>query len=366
MTALVCLARDLAEATRSIDWDASKVDGLVRQILTVRSDASVDELDASLSVLAERVAASRPDDGDGVAHVAITGGSLIEAGAPPHALAEALLHKLPPVLTAARAFANECLREIADPENAEVDDPHPIAEVDGIVISRTLFRAKLTNDRAGGCALAYLQSWALPAVAAWTRDRGVLARAVGDTDLVAAAAAMRESEAYFVDCLLGTELEASWLVALPLLGRAFDVRVDGIVRNWDAHALLADALDAYGVPAFRNDRDVLDALRSEHGAQQDASVRGTWNMYSYRASRFDLARGADVPLDAWVWGEGAPRDVPTFGGRRALLLGPPSVERQWSAGRVFSKLLASVRVERELPRDEVRHILAAMREHGDP
>jgi hypothetical protein len=298
------------------------------------------------------------EDADGVAHVAITAGSLVEAGAPPRPLGESMVACLPPLLAAARRFADACLAELEDPGDVE---GQAIAEVDGMAIPRGLFRAQLDRDRAGGAALAHLDLWTLPAIAAWTRDRELLARVVRDEGLVSLAASLRRSDAYFLDCLLGVELDAEWLVVLPLLGRAFDVRVDGIVRNWDAHALLADALHARGVAVTRNAIEVLDALRAHASVPSHSSVRGTWNLYSFRAAAYDLARGAEVPTDVWVWGEGGARDIPRFRGRRTLLLGPASIERGWNAGRVFSELLAEVTVMRESEGPAVAQMLREMR-----
>jgi hypothetical protein len=265
---------------------------------------------------------------------------------------------LPPVLAAARRFADACLDELEDPDDVA---GHAIAEVDGVAIPRALFRAHLDQDRAGGAALAHLELWTLPAIAAWTRDRELLARVGEDEGLVSLAGSLRQSDAYFLDVLLGVELDAEWLVVLPLLGRAFDVRIDGIVRNWDAHALLADALHGCGVAVTPNAIEVLDALRAHGSVPSHSSVRGTWNLYSFRAAAYDLARGAEVPTDVWVWGEGRPRDIPRFRGRRTLLLGPATIERGWNAGRVFSELLAEVTVTREVEGSAVAEMLREMR-----
>jgi hypothetical protein len=227
--------------------------------------------------------------------------------------------------------------------------------VDDVPIPWTVFRAQLEADRGGGAALAYLRSWVLPAVAAWTSDRSILVRAIHDENLVSRAAAMRRSDAQFLDCLLGAELDAEWLVILVREARAFDVKVDGIVRNWDLHALLADALRTHGVSVRETAPAALDALRTSHAAPKGAFVRGTWDMYTFRAASSDLT---NVPHDFWVWGEGSPRDVPPFNGKKTLLLGPATVARTWSAGRVFSKLLANVHVARE--RSDAPALLASM------
>lgn len=361
MTTIAASAAALAEATRGINWSAETVGALVKQILAASRRASKSELDGALAVLVARLRDARLADADGVAHVAITGGSLVEAGASPRPLGEVLLDRMPDVLEAARRFATTLLAAFPEPQDdEEVDDP--LVEVDQRAVPREVFVENLPNDREGGTALSHLSQWCLPSIAAWSRDREVLLRAKRDPRLVASARSMCDSDAYFVGVLLGAALDELWTVLLPVVGRGFDVRVDGLVRNFDLHLLLAEALATKGVPVAKNDRAVIANLRKDDAAPKGASVRGSFNLYSWQAAGFDLADGGRVPHDVWVWGEGAPRDVPLFDGVRTLLIGPASMQRGWNAGRTFARLFADVSIQREWSRDEVQTALGRLRD----
>jgi hypothetical protein len=61
-----------------------------------------------------------------------------------------------------------------------------------------------------------------------------------------------------------------------------------------------------------------------------------------------------------VWNEGAPADVLPFEGVRVLLLGPPSVTRNWNAVRRFPHMTGELVPERTLTPDEVRDWLARL------
>jgi hypothetical protein len=316
-------------------------------------------LDAALDVLLDRLIHSRPEDCDGVAHVAITAGSLVEGGASARRLAEVLLAKVPEVLRSARRYADLCLRDLPEPgEDTEEDEEDGFTVVDGRTISHEVFRAHLAADRAGGCSVAYLRLWVLPTVAALTRDREMLLSAVTDPQVVGAAAAMADSDASWLDMLLGVEQDQAWIVLCPPQGRGFRVVLDGIVDNFTLHALLAAALVPLGIPGQANAPEVIAFLRGESESCPVDHITGSWNLYDYRAAGLKLTRPMEVPQSTWVWGEGRPRDVPRFEGIRTLVIGPAAYQRSWSAGRTFAALPADIRVSEELPAAQVRSLIA--------
>src|SRR6187551_2719916 len=104
MSAPAKLAQEVCDGTRGVDWDAQRVDVAVKALLKCRT-APPAELAEALDALVERLEASEPEDNDGVAHVAITAGTLVEYGQPPERLGEALLVKLPGLLRGARRCA---------------------------------------------------------------------------------------------------------------------------------------------------------------------------------------------------------------------------------------------------------------------
>jgi len=341
--------RELTTAVSGIDWNASGVQQCVDAILPRVRSASTEDLDAALALIVERLRQYDVEDADGTAHVAITGGTIVENGAAPEPLAEVLLEKLPSVLNAARRYADTCLADPRSPaEFPDDEDLNVVAEVDQRPILREVFTEYLSQDRPGAAALAYLEQWVMPAITCWTRSRGWLVRATNDRELATLAERMSNSSAHWLNILFGVQLEEPWLVLCPTESRGFRVLLDGITSNFDLHALLAAELVVRGIPGDANPEAVV-AYLAGHGAEPDRNyVAGTWNLYEYRAVSYDLNHSDQVPTKHWVWGEGVPNDVPMLDGQRILLVGPASIRRQWSLGRMFSALPCRVSVHEEL------------------
>jgi hypothetical protein len=361
---LVRHADALVRAVDGIDWNAADVETCCRALLFHAETAASSDKAAALEVLVARLARSRVDDADGVAHVALSAGTLVESGAPPRPLGEVLLARIPDVLASARRYADLCLADTVDsPKSTEHEDgdhDDAVTEVDGHAIARVKFRSHLGDDRAGGAALAYLRAWVLPTVAALTRDRELLLRTIADERLAELVSAMRDSDAHWLDVLLGAQMGVEWLVLCPVESRGFRVALDGIVGNFDLHALLADALVPRGIAGERNPIDVIARVRGETSVSSRDFVTGTWNLYTARAAGFDLGDPRAAPVGTWVWGEGLPRDVPAVNGVRTLLVGPPAYARTWSISRTFSALPARIDVVREIDRAEVDAALGGL------
>jgi hypothetical protein len=197
-------------------------------------------------------------------------------------------------------------------------------------------------------------------VAALTRDRALLSRAAGDAAFGAAARTMENSEASWLHVLTGVELDATWQVLVPLHERGFEVLIDGVVSNFDLHALLVEELVPRGIPGVRNPSDVIAVVRGDGNECRRNYVTGSWNLYTFRAAGRDLSEPRHVPHQHWVWGEGQPRDVPDADGVKTLIVGPTALERSWSVGRTFAALRARVEVTGEMTRDAVRATLARL------
>lgn len=87
---VVAIAEELARAVDGAQWDAARVGRVCQDLASAARRASPAELAAALDHLVDRLERARPDDADGVAHVAISGGTLVERGAPPRRLGEVL------------------------------------------------------------------------------------------------------------------------------------------------------------------------------------------------------------------------------------------------------------------------------------
>lgn len=360
---LLKAARALTSDVGGVDWDAAAVQADVNALLASVQKASPSALASALDILVERLGRARIEDADGVAHVAISAGTLVELGAPPGPLAAVLVDKLPDILVAARRYADRCLADL--PADKDDEDVEPIVEVDNRPIPIDVFRAHLSADRPGASALHRLREWVLPAVASLTRDRAALRLACADPELRQRAAALRDSEAHWLDILLGVELDATWLVLCPLVERGFRLSIDGVATNFVLHTLVAEALTARGIAGARPPAQLVAFLEGRADKPRVNYVEGIWNFYSWRAAAEDLKAPHDVPHALWIWNEGEPRDVPTFEGTRTLLVGPPAVKRTWSASRPFAALSSRVSVEHELDPEEVRGLIARMKESAN-
>ncbi|MFC9898027.1 hypothetical protein ACFVMC_30425 [Nocardia sp. NPDC127579] len=363
MTDIVTAARDLVQVVDGADWELARVQA-AQDTLYAALDAGAGDPAEAFAVLLDRVVRSHVDDADGVAHVAITAGALVEAGSSARALGDAVLPKLVPVLRAARRYGDWCLSQL--PPRTDVLDEDDRAEsmieaalhVDERPIPRDVFRAGMAADRPGATSLYWLRKWVLPTVAALTRDRVVLERAVADPELVVATHAVAGAGAHSLDILLGVELDRTWLVLCPLQNRAFRVVVDGVADNFTLHVLLADALGRYGIPTADNPPELFDYVRGTVEECPRNHIVGSFTMYDYRAAGSTVAEPMGIDREYWVWGEGHPRDVPYFEGMRTLVLGPPWAKAILGSERTFWSLPTDVRVVEELTVDQTRSLLA--------
>lgn len=350
---LTRIADDLCAAVDGIDWSAERVQACVEALHRAGKGAPPEVLDAALARIVARVRRSRIEDADGVAHAAITGGALVEWGAAPRPLGEVLLAKLPDVLRMSRRFADACvgsLRSLDDPW-AGVERDGVVAAVDGLPITRDVFRRALARDRPGGAALVRLREWVLPTVATLTRDRDLLARAKLDHALCEAAWAMRDSAASWLRMLFATELDARWRLVLVLeTTRVFELRVDSVSANFDLHALVERALAGHGV-------GIPDPI------QADGSVMSNLELLVWSGIAIVKPGGGvtALPMNEVVWREGLPTDVPEYEGMRTLVATKPAIARSWRASRPFHALVPAVTVEGELSSGDAEALVAEMR-----
>jgi hypothetical protein len=164
------LARELARSTEGRDWDAASVERF-GELLSEAIRAEPAQTNAALDILTARLDASRLEDADGVAHVALAAGVLVERGGEPRAIGTTLLEFMPKVLEAAAEFVRQYRVAYPEPSAPELDDSELVAYVADTPIELSRFRALLDQDAKGACALAGLREWVLPTVACVTRDR---------------------------------------------------------------------------------------------------------------------------------------------------------------------------------------------------
>ena len=364
-------AREICEGTRGVDWDAERVDAAVKALLKCRT-APTSDLAEALDALVQRLESSRLEDHDGIAHVAITAGTLVEYGQSPERLGEALLAKLPGVLRGVRRCADRCFADFPSFESEDDEEKYleplwadALAQVDNKPISRSMIRAALDHDRTGAVALAYLEQWTLATVAAVSRSARLRARAAENAELLELTAKLRHSTAGWLYDLFRTETDAPWLVLCPTEMRGFMLRVDGVSSNFNLHETVSDVLIHAGIPGTGNPPDVIAYLRGEIERPSAKSCVGSFNFYDYRAASVDITDGHAVDTDHWVWNEGSTSDVPTWNGEKILIAGPAAYERSWNLSRRFSALPVSATLERELSPEEFRSKLDQLKRSND-
>ena len=307
------LAREICEATRGINWDAQRAGLAVKALLACRGAPAV-ELAQALDVLLDRLQSSQPEDGDGVAHVAMTAGTLVEYGQPPERLGEVLFAKLPAVLSGARRCADRCLAEVPSFESEEEEEEYfeplwaeALAQVDQKPISRAMIRAALQHDRPAATALAYLEQWTLPTVAAVSRSASLRAGVSEHSELLECTSKLRHSTAGWLYDLFRTERDSQWLVLCPKEERGFMIRVDGVSSNFNLHEVVSDVLIRHGIPAAstRLERycrprcwtsgSPKSSLKVPARSSSSRTISAGWRRHARSSRRFR------APSTCWRW-----------------------------------------------------------------
>ncbi|MBL4848269.1 MAG: hypothetical protein JKY65_22350 [Planctomycetes bacterium] len=322
-----------------------------------------------LALAAARIAESL-GDGDfqpgpgGVA--AITGGALVESGAPTGPLGEAILGRLTPILRESRRLQDACRAKLPPPSDDEEPNDHDHSHDHGEQceheatvwmgdreVPLSVAQEVSEGDMAGAMAFESLENWCLPAIACLTRSQELRAFARANEGLYVQARAALGYEGFLVMALDLLD-EEPLLVLHPSTQQGYRVRISGVADNFQLHLLLGGALisadeTSWGLPGERPTEAALAIARGE-GHQEGPPVTGLWNLYTWRAISPDGKLPSEVPQEDWIWNEGRPADIEPFEAEgepplRVVVLGPPSYERGWRVNRIFAGLAPSVDVE---------------------
>lgn len=355
MSALPAAVAALLQTARGGGTDAA-VSAAMRMLAAENERSSADERAAAMKELAY-VVGRESYRVAGVA--ALAAGALAELGAPPQELAGPLLVRVTEVLGRARTFCNAVIARAkddeppADGEGVEIDE--------GVFVAASRVQEGIAADGAGGACWYHLRHWCLPTITLLSMSaflRGELGPMVAPM-----AEAMQGASPYarFLTALLRVIDNERLLVLLPASNQGWWARITGIADNFQLQTLLQSALADVGVPCDRPHPDVLASARGEGPQESGQSATGTWNLYDGRAAGLDVSNALRVPRDLWVWGEGAPADIPRIAGVRAVVLGPGAYARSWSGIRVFTHLKASLVLEAVLTPTELAAEVARLR-----
>lgn len=283
--------------------------------------------------------------------LALVCGVLVENGCSPAAIANPLTQRLHVLLNQAAVLCAACEEQLP----AETDEEHNPEELFETVRDR--LSGKLPEEYAAWEALSTF--WR-PGVAVYSVSAEARAGAHSLRDPANRIAEHHEA-GHWLGMLLSVLEDEPILVIEPASSQGILGRISGVVDNFQLNVLLMDAFPP--ASSRRVPQRVAEVARGEGPQQTEDIVTGAWNLYNWQAIQSDFTLPEPKNFDereTWIWNEGAPEDIAVFEGRRAILLGPPSYERNWRCQRMFDKLGGELVCERTLDRDEVRQWLQRM------
>jgi hypothetical protein len=162
------------------------------------------------------------------------------------------------------------------------------------------------------------------------------------------------------------------VVLLPFLNRGFDVVYENIMWNFQLFSLLQDALAQQPgriVGAERLPPRKLALYRGEFDAPGDPgrdNARAADNEAGFHFGTF-RATSPEVDCGSMVFGEPGPESIPNVDGARVLILWPLRMARCWNGftPTPIQGVVSDVRVERELPGEELAKWIAQLGVNAD-
>lgn len=348
MSALRAAFEALVDAAGSDPVVPVHVDHAAMAVLQLATQAAPEEL-AELVAALEVLIRDAPLATSG--SVAMVAGALVEQGAPAAPIGDALLARLPDVLASAAAFAAAV--EALDQAGADGEE--------GLWVGDRFAPAAWVHARFEAApdqvhAWLQLRHFCLPAIAAATHDREVLARFVAmDEPIGLGRLRQLDPHARFLWVLHGLLLDAPLRVVELESRRVFDLRIDTVATNFELHTLVHDAL-ASALDEDPPDAGIVACLQGRgprHLVQKSSS---RWALYGPGAMPA-LVAGRKAEMADWVWNESIPAEIPVHDGIRTLIAGHQSYARQWETGRTFGALGGAVSLARELPEAEAARFL---------
>lgn len=172
------------------------------------------------------------------------------------------------------------------------------------------------------------------------------------------AAGSIDTAAYLVEMLAVLDDE-ELLILHPEQAVGYRVVITGVADNFQLHTLLAATLIGNPFEGWIAGSPIPDAIAAaarDADSESDLVADGRFDMFSWRAIQPDGTLPVGLQgSDHWIWGEGIPAEIEPFGTQRVILLSsPPAFHRQWTAGRRFEPMHATLRVSGVLTAAEVR------------
>jgi hypothetical protein len=312
----------------------------------------MDEANEALRQLAPLL--ELPDSSRAI-YLASVCGAMVERGCEPAILAGTLLPLIEALLRPSVALVRACGSQLPDTQDDDKEDPWDR-------FAKVLERVAPTMQSEYK-AWQSLQGFWPAAIAVFSLSDKACASAQHLRPLAAEIAEYHEAGNWF-SAILGVLHREPILVIEPKTMLGITGTISGIVDNFQLNMLLMDQFPASGFfKSRRISRQAADVARGIGPQQSEEAITGAWNLYTWQA----IEPGLKLPdpkdmltTTHWVWNEGNPGDISVLDGHRVVLLGPPSYERGWRAQRTFAHLPATLEIDSQLTKTEVREWLERM------
>jgi hypothetical protein len=213
-----------------------------------------------------------------------------------------------------------------------------------------------------------VQYFCLAAMAHLCRDRGVRQQARRRHGVPASleCAEPRVPHTWFVRTVLELADDLELLVLAPEQRRGFVVRADAVRSCFHLFTLLQGALigdsEQGWLRAEPEDPDVLALATGQVPHVEIVAARQRFHFHDGSALCADGTLRQD--LGSTIWGEASPADIPRYGDRPIVLIGPPVLGgRSWNSNffaNIHDALRSNVTVLSHLTPDELTQTLAAL------
>jgi len=269
-------------------------------------------------------------------------GSFVEMGADPLQAIDAILGRLPEVLTLAGRFVDACVAATGDATN-----PHECVQQHGVSVA-----ARLPLEAR---ALTAVHGVSLGTIALLSRSVEKRREVQQREDLLPLAMKLApvSGPASFL-CKMVQVLDDETLIVLaPAQKLGWRVRIRGVADNFQLHTLLAGSVVGSAERGLYPQRaeTSLDPRSVEVASflpcrEREASVSSFLQLLTYKGLR--AAGTIANESEHFIWNEGVPADIPTLDGTRIVLLTEASYVRTWNGGRIFRGMRGDLRLEETL------------------
>ncbi len=290
--------------------------------------------------------------------MALLCGSLVERGGSPEIGGEALVARLPEILSQAIEYYELCLEKI-EPNNPDKEED--AEQPDLYEVARSSIREIYQTHPEAVSGYLAEEGLSLGVIAHLGRSKKMRAVArtfpnalkfSNDRDTI-----LSGSRSFLTKMLLTLDDEP-FLILHPEQGKGYRVTVSSIPDNFQLHTVLMGNL--LGDPSEGwLDGKGFDLAKIRYAMtfcspENRPHMTGAFNLWNWTGLNADgTLPDARKNSDHWIWNEGVPVDIAPFEGVRVVIIGPPPYQRNWSGGLIFADMFSEFVINEKLTSDEV-------------